>query len=89
MLVFFEVFSAKKTIISDCRAAEDHPGDYEAFEKTYRLFGGPKSIEAYRDGIVNVTKEDICAAASKLTLDTVYFLEGNLADDGEECAYDE
>ena len=84
-----ELFAARKTIVSDCRAAEDHPGDYEAFEKTYRLFGGPRNIEEYREGILNVTKEDICAAARKLTLDTVYFLEGNLADDGEECAYDE
>ena len=83
-----ELSAARKTISSDCRAAEDHPGDYEAFARTYRLFGGPESIGDYLNGILKVTKEDIRAAAEKMTLDTVYFLRGTLEDNGEDL-YDE
>ena len=73
-----ELSAARKTIISDCRAAKDHPGDYEAFGRTYRLFGGPFDIDEYKRGILEVTKEEISEAAKRLTLDTVYFLKGNL-----------
>lgn len=83
-----ELLAARKTISSDCRAAEDHPGDYEAFARTYRLFGGPASIDEYLNGILSVTKDDIRVAAEKMTLDTVYFLRGSLEDNGEDL-YDE
>lgn len=73
-----ELASAREAILNDCRAAEDHPVDYEAFYRVYRLYGGPKSIEEYKQGILNVTKEDIISAANRMTLDTVYFLRGTL-----------
>ena len=79
-----EINAAKEALESDCREAEDHPIDYENFGRVGRLFGGPSNIEEYRRGIVSVTLEDISAAARKLTLDTVYFLKGELCgEDGD------
>ena len=79
-----EINAAKEALESDCREAEDHPIDYENFGRVERLFGGPTDIEEYRRGIISVTLEDISAAARKLTLDTVYFLKGELCgEDGD------
>jgi len=79
-----EITAAKEALESDCREAEDHPIDYENFGRVERLFGGPADIETYRRGIVAVTRDDISAAATKLTLDTVYFLRGDLCgEDGD------
>ena len=78
-----EIRFAKETIESDCRAAEDHPTDYEEFERIRKLFGGPQNIEEYRNGIMAVSREDIIAAARKMTLDTVYFLKGTLGGESD------
>ncbi len=75
--------AARESIENDCRAAEDHPSDYEDFFRIERLFGGPKDIEEYRSGVLSVTRDEVAAAARKVTLDTVYFLKGEL-DGGEE-----
>ncbi len=83
-----EFKTAREAIENDCRAAEDHPSDYEDFARIERLFGGPRTIEEYRLGVMSVTKEQIVKAAQMVTLDTVYFLKGNLAG-GEEEYYDE
>jgi len=77
-----EMLIAKESLESDCREAEDNPVDYENFGRVERLFGGPSDIEEYRQGIMSVSREDIIAAAGRLTLDTVYFLKGEL--DGED-----
>ena len=46
-----------------------------------RLFGGPLTIEEYRNGIMGVTKEQIARAAQRTQLDAVYFLRGELEED--------
>lgn len=80
-----EMSAAVKAIESDCRAAEDHPGDYEDFYRTEKQFGGPRTIEEYLRGIKKVTKDEMINAAKNITLDTVYFLRGTLAGgDGDE-----
>ncbi len=79
--------AARESIENDCRAAEDHPGDYEDFFRTERLFGGPKNIEEYRRGVLDTTLDEVVAAARAVTLDTVYFLKGELAG-GEEDDYE-
>ncbi len=76
-----ELEAAKQSIFSDCREAEDHPEDYEEFSRMARLFGGPLTIDEYRDGIAGVTKEQIADAARKTQLDAVYFLRGELKED--------
>ena len=48
------------------------------------LFGGPSTIEEYRQGIMSVSREDIIAAAKKMTLDTVYFLKGTLGGEADD-----
>ena len=78
-----ELENAKRSIYSDCREAEDHPEDYEEFSKMARAFGGPATIDEYKDGISKVTKEQIAAVASKVSVDTVYFLRGTLDEGGE------
>ena len=35
-----ELEAARESIENDCRAAEDHPSDYEDFARIERLFGG-------------------------------------------------
>ncbi|MBR2478983.1 MAG: insulinase family protein [Clostridia bacterium] len=82
-----ELEAARESIENDCRAAEDHPSDYEDFARIERLFGGPRTIEEYRRGVLSVTREQIAEAARRITLDTVYFLKGTLAD-GEEDDYE-
>ena len=79
-----ELEAARESIENDCRAAEDHPSDYEDFARIERLFGGPRTIEEYRRGVLSVTREQIAQAASRLTLDTVYFLKGTLTDAEED-----
>ncbi len=79
-----ELNFAKETIESDCRAAKDHSTDYEEFERMRHLFGGPSTIEEYRQGIMSVSREDIIAAAKKMTLDTVYFLKGTLGGEADD-----
>lgn len=78
-----EIAAAKESLESDCRAAEDHPSDYEDFGRVSRLYGGPQNIEEYRQGVLSVTRDEIADAAKKLTLDTVYFLKGELSEGGE------
>lgn len=77
-----EMSDAKSALVGECDEAEDHPEDYEAFGFAARRFGGPKTIEDYRRAIEKVTREEVVAAAKKITLDTVYFLRGEL-DGGE------
>ncbi len=80
--------AARESIENDCRAAEDHPGDYEDFFRIERLFGGPKTIEEYRQGVLAVTLDEVAAAARAVTLDTVYFLKGELAGGEEDDDYE-
>lgn len=77
-----EMSDAKSALVGECAEAEDHPEDYEAFGFAARRFGGPETIEDYRATIEKVTREEVVAAAKKITLDTVYFLRGEL-DGGE------
>jgi predicted Zn-dependent peptidase len=79
-----ELDTAKQSIYSDCREAEDHPEDYEEFSRMARTFGGPATIEEYREGIAGVTVEQIADVAQKTRLDTVYFLRGTLEGEDEE-----
>lgn len=73
-----ELTCAKRSIEDDCRSAEDHPEDYELFGIEARAFGGPRSIEEYRQKIMEVSRDGIVDAARRLTLDTSYFLAGTL-----------
>ena len=78
-----EMNDAKSALVGECAEADDHPEDHETFGFTARRFGGPASIDEYRAAIEKVTKEEVVAAAKKITLDTVYFLKGEL-DGGED-----
>ncbi|MBE6600281.1 MAG: insulinase family protein, partial [Ruminococcaceae bacterium] len=57
-----ELEAAKMAIYADCAEAEDHPEDYEEFSRLARVFGGPSTIDEYREGISKVNKDDIAAA---------------------------
>lgn len=73
-----ELENAVRAIENDCRAAEDNPCDYESFGRTERLFGGPRTIDEYLNGVLSVKKEEIAQAAQRMKLDTVYFLKGTI-----------
>ena len=82
-----ELEMAKHSVGNDCQSAEDHPEDYELFGSEARYFGGPRTIDEYRRGIMKVTKEEISEAAKRVTLDTSYLLRGTLkgGEDDFEC----
>ena len=73
-----EMNDARSALVGECDEADDHPEDYETFGFAARRFGGPATIDEYRAAIEKVTKEEVIAAAKKITLDTVYFLKGEL-----------
>lgn len=80
-----DISMAKRSIISGLRQINDSPAAIEMF-MLRRLIGGVTDNESTSIEKINaVGREDIVAAAQRVTLDTVYFLTGN----GEEESYDE
>ncbi len=80
-----DITVAKRSIISGLKQIKDSPAAIEMF-MLRRLIGGVTDNESASIEKTNaVTREDILAAAQRVSLDTVYFLTGN----GEEETEDE
>jgi len=79
--------AAASSLQNAYRQIEDSPAALEGFFESRAMAGVADSIEACRQKLAAVTKEDVIAVANGLTLDTVYFLDG-LLDNGEEDEYD-
>ena len=71
-----ELENARRAILSALRAAMDSPGRMDEYSLGCALAGRDVGIPALMDAIRGVTKDEVCAAAQKLSLDTVYFLKG-------------
>lgn len=71
-----EFAAARRCILSDLAMAQDSPGRLDDFYISQAVAGLDGSIADFADAIRRVTKEDAAAAARKLQLDTIYFLEG-------------
>ncbi len=76
-----ELECAKLSMISACRAISDSPYAIETFKLKNLMSGTDYSIDEYMQKINAVTKAEIIKAASKVKINTVYFLDG----DEEEC----
>lgn len=79
-----ELLAAKRSLIGAYRQIEDNPGATEGYYFRRALSGREETTDEAQKQIEAVTREDVIAVAKRLTLHTVYFLEGTLADDGEE-----
>ncbi len=80
-----ELMAAKHSLYNSYRTIEDNPHAIEGFYYGRLLEGVDMTVEDCHRRFSEVTREQVAAAASKLTLDTVYFLKGTLTDgEGEE-----
>ncbi len=82
-----EIETAKHTLIASFRQINDSPASIEAF-LLRRIFAGVcEEPQICCEKIAAVSRDEVIAAANRMKLDTVYFLNGN--GDGEEDAEDE
>ena len=82
-----EFVSAKNSVINGYRTINDSSGSLEAWYMNRMLADITSSPEEAIDLIDSVTIADIVEAANKITLDTIYFMNGTLtggAEDDEE-----
>lgn len=79
-----EFEAAIKSLVSSYRALSDLPSSIEAFYMGRNLFDIDCTVEQCVDAIRSVTPEDVVRAANKVVTDTVYFLWGDLSEEGEE-----
>ncbi len=71
----FEIDSAKMAIINAYQGSNDTVGGIESWFARQLLQDGFRTIEEESALLSAVTREEIIAAANKLTLDTVYVLK--------------
>ncbi|MDO5400093.1 MAG: pitrilysin family protein [Eubacteriales bacterium] len=71
-----ELEAAKAAIVSSLRSTHDSPGSIEGYYATAALSGLDLSPQQYMAAVEAVTKDQVVAAASTLSLDTTYFLKG-------------
>ncbi len=83
-----ELEAGKRSIQNWFRAIGDSPSSIESFYMNNAHYGYERTTEACIEAIEGVTLESVVAAARKITLDTVYFLEG-VGDGGEEADYED
>lgn len=79
-----EIDNAKRSIANSLREADDSPAAQESFYDGRILSGTDDTPETFLRRIGEVTPEQIRAAASRLTPDTVYFLTGLGGGESEE-----
>jgi len=75
-----ELELAKKSLKNGYNELSDSPASLEGWYLTRRLAGVDDTPEKVVEDFMSVTKDDIINVASKIKLDTVYFLEGVLKD---------
>ena len=78
-----EIATAKKTILSGMKQINDSPAALEAFSFRRLLAGICEDLDGAAKGINQVSREQIIAAAKKVSINTIYFLSGE-GDDEEE-----
>lgn len=78
-----ELAAAKQSLLNTYRQAEDSPTALESIYFGRALMAIDDTLEDSRRQIEDVSREDVIRAACRLSLDTVYFLDGILGE-GEE-----
>ena len=71
-----ELENARRAILSALRASLDSPSRMDEYSLGCALSGRDEDVETLMGRIRAVTKDEVCAAAGKLSVDTIYFLKG-------------
>ena len=71
-----ELYNAKLSLINAYREISDNPQSLQNWYMGRMLSDISQSPEEAIEVVKNITKDEIVATAKKVTLDTVYFLEG-------------
>ena len=71
-----ELENARRAILSALRASLDSPGRMDEYSLGCALAGSDVPLETLMEQIRSVTRQQICDAARKLSVDTIYFLKG-------------
>lgn len=80
-----ELDAAKRSILNSYRQLYDSPFDLQSFYAGRMLFSIPDTIEDCAAKLSSVSLDQIVALAQKLSLDALFFVEGNgKAEDEEE-----
>lgn len=74
-----EFDSAKRYIRSELAAGMDNPSRMDDYYIGNIIAGNDETMQTLSERIAAVTKQDVVAAANRVTLDTVYFLKGETA----------
>ncbi len=69
-----ELVSTRESFLNHLTTLEDSPGEILEIDRVWRLHGREFDLPAYRRRLAEVDRDRIAAAASRLELDTVYFL---------------
>ena len=73
-----EMKAAKEALLSNLRATHDSPGAIEGYYASAAISGIGMTPAEFMDAIAKVSAEDVSAAAKTLSLQTVYFLKGDV-----------
>lgn len=79
-----DVESAKISLVESYRQMEDSQGAIASFLIRRMLSGNEQTVEERMAAIAAVTPADVSAVARRFSLDTIYFLRGNVASEGDE-----
>ena len=71
-----ELESARSALLSGLRASLDSPSRLDEYSLGCALLGRDLDVETLMERVRAVTLQELCAAARKLSIDTVYFLRG-------------
>ena len=80
-----ELYAAKQSLENAYRQLEDSPTALESFYLGRALYGVDQSLQSCQQGFAKVTREDVLRVAKRMTVDTVYFLNGTVTADEEEA----
>ena len=72
----YEFESARRYLRSSLSTGMDSPGRLDDFYIGQIIAGQPDTMQALSERIARVTKDDVAAAARRVSLDTVFFLKG-------------
>ena len=79
-----EFSAARKSILHGYRQLYDSPFDLQAFYSGRMAFGIDDTVESCTDKLMQVTKDDVIALANKITLDALFFIEGESGGGADE-----
>ena len=78
-----ELHAAKKALANTYRAALDNPAVLSRFYVGRVAAGAYQTLDAWRERLMRVTREEIAMAADRIDLGSVYFIKGTENGEGE------